>query len=117
MPTRNDRQIVVRYALIDLTHPDISEAIQDFKSVLRRVGNRLELGINRKLDGTRAVIKVIHFPDDTQKVNDWFLSRSWRGAVLQITNWNNREQVRDFVSRVEWAGDPELPIQTPSRRN
>lgn len=104
MPTRNGIEIVVKYALFDLTHPDIQVARNDLLTVLRRVGNRLELSFNRNLDNTRAVVKMAYALEDVPLVNGWFANRSWKDAVLQVTDWSQRAAVYTFVTSVEWAG-------------
>ena len=105
MPIRNGREIVVKYALFNLTHPNIGEAQTDLRSVMRKVGDHIVLGVNRNHLNTRAVVKAVYFPEDAAQVASWFQNRSWKDAVLAITDWEVRDTVREFVSRAEWVGD------------
>lgn len=111
--TRAGRPVNVRYVLVDLTHPQIGDAKRDLLTLKRKLGRHLSLKGNRKHDGTRAVLKVVYPAEDHERAVDWFQNRSWKAAVVQITNWANRGQVRHFVGRPAWIGEEPSELRRP----
>lgn len=106
MPMRSSTEIVVKYVLFDLAHPDIGVAQTDLRQVLRRVGDRLELSVNRNFTNTQAIVKAAYGLADAGLVAGWFANRTWKDAVLQIRTWEERELVSEFTAQDAWTGGP-----------
>lgn len=104
-PKRDGVEIVIKYALLDLTNTALVDDMKtDFRTVLARVGNQLELSVNINAAGTRGVMKVAYMLDDAATVANWFSNRTWRVVVLQTTDWTRASDVRALVTSLAWTG-------------
>ena len=108
MPTRDGREVVVRYLRLDLRVPAAARALEDILAAAREVNPALELGVKRDKAAAQAVVKVVHLPSAAPKVDDWLARGTWRDAVLGVTDWISRDAVRALVRSPDWEDQPKL---------
>lgn len=105
MPYRNKVEVFVRFGLFDLTHPEIDDAYADLKTLIQKVGSHLTAKGIKNFDNTLGILKIIYYPEDHAQLVDWFQNRSWKDAVLQSTDWDNRDLIDDYIDfNSEWTG-------------
>ena len=108
MPTRNGRDVGVRYLRLDLRAAAAAQAPKDLLSVAREVDPALDLGVKRDKAASEAVVKVVYPPTAATKIDGWLARATWRDAVLQVTDWTARDAVRALVRSPAWEDEPKI---------
>ena len=101
MPTRNGRDVGVRYLRLDLRAAAAAQAPKDLLSVAREVDPALDLGVKRDKAASEAVVKVVYPPTAATKIDGW-LARATGSSAMAASSISTRTRRRSMSGL--WRG-------------